>query len=296
MNEQKYHIAALYQFVEQPNFRKLQQPLLEFCLQKEVIGSLLLAAEGINGTIAGAKENVNSVLNFLQGPGWFPGLEAKVSFASTPPFYRMKVRLKKEIVTMGVPSVNPRECVGTYVEPTQWNELLADPGLLLIDTRNDYEVAIGSFRGAQNPQINTFKEFPPWLRKHLPKNDNPKVAMFCTGGIRCEKSTSFLKQEGVKEVFHLKGGILKYLETIPEAESLWEGQCFVFDQRVSVGHGLIQGDYTLCRACRYPLSPENRAHPLYEEGVSCEFCFDKTSAKQKRGYAERHRQWIQSNK
>ena len=286
----EFLVAALYRFVALPDYKALRQPLLQCCQKNQVKGTLLLASEGINGTIAGSAEGVRAVVDFLRADDRLHDLEIKQSFTSEPPFVRMKVRLKKEIVTMGVAGIDPNHVVGTYVEPQAWNQLLEDPDVIVIDTRNDYEVAIGSFRGAINPQLKTFREFPAWLRKQFEDRDNPKVAMFCTGGIRCEKSTAFLKQEGIKEVFHLHGGILKYLETVPEEQSLWHGECFVFDQRVSVKHGLQVGRFQLCRACRNPIDAADRRSDAFVEGVSCPTCVDRTSAKQKAGYAERQKQ------
>ena len=281
-------VAALYRFVPFPDYAEWQEPLLQRCQDAEVFGTLLLAEEGINGTIAGPEAGVRAVVDFLRADERFATLEPKWSAASELPFRRMKVRLKKEIVTMGVDGIDPNELVGTYVSPEDWNALISDPRVTVIDTRNDYEVAIGTFRGARNPELTSFREFPDWLK--LEVEAGQKVAMFCTGGIRCEKSTAYLKQLGVREVFHLEGGILKYLEMVPGEESLWEGECFVFDERVAVGHGLVEGSYGLCRACRFPIDEEDCAHPDYEEGVSCHHCAERTSAEQKASYRERHKQ------
>ncbi|MCP4862318.1 MAG: rhodanese-related sulfurtransferase [Planctomycetes bacterium] len=283
-------VAALYKFVALPDYQDLRKPLLQACVKNHVKGTLLLATEGINGTIAGPVDGVRKVVEFLRRDPRFLDLEIKQSHAASPPFHRMKVRLKKEIVTMGVPGIDPNQIVGTYVDPESWNALLEDPEVIVIDTRNDYEVAIGTFRGATNPELKTFRDFPDWLRKEFAKRKNPKVAMFCTGGIRCEKSTAFLKEEGVKEVFHLHGGILKYLENVPEDQSLWEGECFVFDQRVSVKHGLEVGSYTLCRACRNPISESDCTTAEFVDGVSCPHCHAHTTAEQKAGFAERQKQ------
>ncbi|MFT5431066.1 MAG: UPF0176 protein [Myxococcota bacterium] len=280
-----YLIAALYKFATFPDFEEQREPLLEVCKVNDVIGSILLAPEGINGTLAGSPEGVRAVIDHLRADERFADLETKESTASSAPFQRMKVKLKREIVTMGVPAIDPNELVGTYVAPENWNALLVDPNLILIDSRNDYEVAIGTFKGARNPEIKTFREFPEWLRAELDLKSAPKVAMFCTGGIRCEKSTAFLKQEGVAEVFHLKGGILKYLETVPEEESLWEGECFVFDQRVSVCHGLREGNYELCRACGDPVSAEDKHEAEFVEGVQCRGCINRTTPLQKEKFA-----------
>ncbi len=283
-------VAALYRFVALPDYRDLRAPLLDLCREQGVCGTLLLASEGINGTIAGSESGIQAVIASLRTEERLAELEVKFSHASQAPFHRMKVRLKKEIVTMGVEGIDPNRVVGTYVEPKNWNALLEDEDVWVVDTRNDYEVAIGSFRGAVDPQIQSFREFPEWIRAQKEAQKKAKVAMFCTGGIRCEKSTAFLKGEGVEEVYHLKGGILKYLEQIPQAESLWKGECFVFDERVAVGHGLKEGSYGLCRACRFPISAEDREASEFVEGVSCVHCHDKTTSEQKAGFAERQRQ------
>lgn len=290
--------AALYKFVELPDFADLQAPLLACCEAHGVKGTLLLASEGINGTIAGRAEDVHAVLAFLRQDPRLATLEHKEAHAEHMPFYRMKVRLKREIVTLGVPDVHPARMAGQYVKPQDWNQLLADPAVVLVDTRNDYEVSIGTFQGAINPQTQSFSELPDWVAREMQEGgtlaevngQKPKVAMFCTGGIRCEKSTAFLRAKGFDEVYHLEGGILKYLETVPAAQSTWQGECFVFDERVSVGHGLHPGDFTLCRSCRDPLSAQDRASPLYERGVSCPHCHDRTTEQQKEGYRERQRQ------
>ncbi|MCB1438827.1 MAG: rhodanese-related sulfurtransferase [Nitratireductor sp.] len=288
---EKFLVAALYKFVSLPDFEKLREPLLEFCREREIMGTLLLAKEGINGTIAGPEKGIREVLAWLRSDPRLAGLEHKESWAEGEnPFYRMKVRLKREIVTMGVPEVDPNEVVGTYVEPEQWNELISQPDVVLIDTRNDYEVDIGTFKGAVDPRIVTFREFPEWVREQERLHNKPKIAMFCTGGIRCEKASAFMKMEGFDEVYHLKGGILKYLENIPEENSMWEGECFVFDNRVSVGHGLKPGPYDLCHACRHPISDEDKQSPLYHHGISCPHCHDKMSAEQKKRFAERQHQ------
>jgi len=290
--------AALYKFVELPDFTELQMPLLTCCESNGVKGTLLLAPEGINGTIAGKPHAVRAVLSWLRSDPRLAALEHKEAWASQMPFYRMKVRLKREIVTMGVEDVHPALMAGQYVNPEDWNELLRDPELVLVDTRNDYEAAIGTFEGAINPQTRSFSELPTWVDREmqpggkLTREDGkkPKVAMFCTGGIRCEKSTALLRTKGFDEVFHLQGGILKYLETVPASHSSWQGECFVFDERVSVGHGLQPGRFTLCRSCRDPLSEADRASPAYELGVSCARCHHQTSELQKAGYRERQRQ------
>lgn len=290
--------AALYKFVELPDFAELRAPLLACCEAHGVKGTLLLASEGINGTIAGKMEGVHAVLVYLRSDPRLASLEHKESHAAQMPFYRMKVRLKREIVTLGVPDVHPALMAGAYVKPQDWNRLLNDPELVLVDTRNDYEVSIGTFEGAINPATHSFSELPGWVDQQMAEGGRlapvdgkkPRVAMFCTGGIRCEKSTALLRSRGFEEVYHLEGGILKYLETMPQAQSRWQGECFVFDERVSVGHGLAQGDFTLCRSCRDPLSAQDRESPLYELGVSCAHCHASTTDMQKQGYRERQRQ------
>ncbi|MDB5967224.1 MAG: rhodanese-related sulfurtransferase [Polaromonas sp.] len=293
-----YLTAALYKFVELPDHADMQAPLLACCEANGVKGTLLLAAEGINGTIAGPEAGVRAVLAWLRSDPRLAALEHKEAWAEQLPFYRMKVRLKREIVTMGVPDVHPALMAGQYVKPADWNRLLAEPDVVLVDTRNDYEVSIGTFEGAINPATSSFSELPGWVEREMadggklaPVNGKkPRVAMFCTGGIRCEKSTALMRSHGFDEVYHLEGGILKYLETVPEVQSRWQGECFVFDERVSVGHGLAPGKFTLCRSCRDPLGDQDRASPLYELGVSCAHCHGKTSEEQKAGYRERQRQ------
>ena len=296
----RFLTAALYKFVELPDFADLQAPLLACCEAHGVKGTLLLAAEGINGTIAGLEAGVRAVLATLRQDPRLAALEHKEAWAEAMPFHRMKVRLKKEIVTMGVPDVHPALMAGQYVKPQDWNALLAEPGVVVVDTRNDYEVLIGTFEGALNPATAAFSELPGWIEREMApggklaesSGKKPKVAMFCTGGIRCEKSTALLRSKGFDEVFHLEGGILKYLETVPAAQSRWQGECFVFDERVSVGHGLREGQHVLCRSCRDPLSEVDVASPLFELGVSCPRCHDKTSDEQKAGYRERQRQVV----
>ncbi|MBV1836657.1 rhodanese-related sulfurtransferase [Acetobacter estunensis] len=287
-------VVALYRFTPFADHETLRQPLAKLCCSLGVKGTLLLAHEGINGTIAGHDDAMEQVLTHIRALPGCADLGVRESRAAEMPFGRMKVRLKREIVTMGEPDIDPRTVVGTYVEPSAWNALISDPDTLVIDTRNDYEVAVGTFRGAVDPDIATFREFPEWFRKRrdelAAQGRTPKVAMFCTGGIRCEKSTALAKKEGVDEVYHLRGGILNYLETIPEAESLWDGECFVFDKRVTVTHGLKQGQYDLCHACRRPISEEDKRSPLYEEGVSCPACHDERTDTQRQRYAAREQQ------
>lgn len=283
-------VAALYHFVSVPRFAELRDPLQALCEENGVRGTLLLAHEGINGTIAGPAAGIRTVLSFLRSQPEFAGLEHKESHASAMPFLRMKVRLKKEIVTMGVEDIDPTRSVGTYVDPQDWNALISDPDTIVIDTRNDYETAIGIFKGAVDPNTKTFREFPDWVRNNTGLHNKPKIAMYCTGGIRCEKATAFMKEEGFEEVYHLKGGILKYLEEVPPEESLWEGACFVFDERVSVLHGLEEGDLKLCRACRHPLTAEEIASPLYEAGVSCAHCHGTRSEEDRLRFRQRQKQ------
>jgi UPF0176 protein len=283
-------VAALYRFTPLPDPAALRGPLLSLCEAQGVKGTLLLATEGINGTIAGTRAGIDAVMAHLRGLPGCEGLAAKESTAETMPFGRMKVRLKREIVTMGVPGTDPLALAGTHVEPADWNALIAAPDVAVIDTRNDYEVAIGSFRGAVDPGTGSFRDFPSWWAANRERFHNKRIAMFCTGGIRCEKSTAFLKAQGVAEVYHLKGGILNYLEKVPERDSLWQGGCFVFDERVAVGHGLAPLPYGLCRACRRPLSEADRARPEYEEGVRCHHCADAYTEADRARFRERQRQ------
>jgi UPF0176 protein len=285
-----YRIAALYQFTALPDYEALQPSLLKMCELLEIKGTILLAREGINGTISGTHEAIDELLGFLREDPRLSDLEAKFSEAESAPFYRMKVRLKREIVTMGVDDIDPNKVVGTYVDPADWNELISDPDTILIDTRNDYEVEIGTFKGAVNPKTKTFRDFPNWVEENRERISKPKVAMFCTGGIRCEKASAFMKQNGFEDVYHLKGGILKYLETQPEEESLWGGECFVFDQRVAVRHNLEQGQYDQCFACRHPITEEDKQSPLYIKGVACPRCHADMSEDQKARFAERQKQ------
>ena len=287
------HVAALYQFTRFDNCAAIRALLAELCCAQGVKGTLLLASEGINGTIAGTDAGIAAVLAHIRGLPGCADLDVKHSRAATMPFHRMKVRLKREIVTMGAPDLDPTTA-GDYVAPQDWNALIDQPDTIVIDTRNDYEVAIGSFAGAVDPKTKSFREFPDWVRAHREEWERggsaPKIAMFCTGGIRCEKATAFLKAEGLDQVYHLKGGILAYIEQVEPEESRWQGECFVFDERVSVGHGLTLGTHGLCRACRMPVSPEDRQSPLFVEGVSCPACHETRSDEQRTRYAERHRQ------
>lgn len=283
-------VSALYKFVRLPDFESMRAPLHDLMSAQEVRGTLLLAAEGINGTIAGSREGIDAVLAWLRSDPRLATLSTKESYTDENPFYRTKVKLKREIVTMGVEDIDPNHIVGTYVKPREWNALISDPEVVLVDTRNDYEVQIGTFRNAVNPKTTSFREFPAFARNTLDPTKHTKVAMFCTGGIRCEKSTAFMKQQGFKEVYHLEGGILKYLEEVPQEDSLWEGECFVFDNRVTVNHQLEPGSYDQCHACRMPITEEDKASEHYSQGVSCPHCFDHHDARQQRRYEERERQ------
>ena len=294
-NCSKFYTASFYKFVDLPDHAQLQAPLQAVCLAQRVKGLVLLAPEGINGTLAGAVADVQSVLNHLRQDPRLADVAPKISWADQAPYHRMKVRLKKEIVTMGVPHIAPSHMAGTYVAAPDWNALIADPDVVLIDTRNEYEVALGTFEGAINPHIDNFSQLPDWLSRspavQAKDGSKPKVAMFCTGGIRCEKSTALLRQMGFGEVFHLQGGILQYLAQIPAEQSRWQGQCFVFDERVSVGHGLQPGGLGLCRSCREPLSEPDQRSDLFELGVSCPSCHAHTSEDKKTKARERQRQW-----
>jgi len=284
-------VAALYRFARFDDPAALRARLATLCATEGIKGTLLLAQEGINGTIAGAPEGIERVVAELRALPGCAELDVKWSRAATMPFLRMKVRVKREIVTMGVPDLDPLTEAGDYVAPAAWNALIARPGTLLIDTRNDYEVRVGSFAGAVDPATTSFRDFPAWVEAHRDEIAGAeRVAMFCTGGIRCEKATALLKAEGIGEVHHLKGGILAYLEEVPATESRWQGECFVFDERVAVGHGLSAGSHSLCRACRMPVSATDRASPLYREGIACPACYAKRDDTQRAGYAERQRQ------
>ncbi|MDZ8028286.1 MAG: rhodanese-related sulfurtransferase [Nostoc sp. DedQUE01] len=284
-------VATLYKFVKLPDFAEKREPLLSYCQAQGVKGTILLAEEGINGTIAGSRQAIDSVLWFVRSDSRLADLEHKESYTQTPPFERMKVRLKQEIVTLGLPEIDPNEQVGTYVTPQEWNDLISDPEVTVIDTRNDYEVNIGSFQGAENPQTGSFREFPDYVRHHLDPTKHKKVALFCTGGIRCEKASSFMIAQGFGEVYHLKGGILKYLQEIPAQESLWEGQCFVFDERVAVSHGLEEGNYELCLCCGHPISEEDKLSPKYEQGISCAHCFHRLTDEKRARQQEKWRHY-----
>lgn len=283
-------VAAFYRFVPLDEIGHLQREISKVCKESDLSGTILLAHEGINGTIAGPADDVEKLFAFLDQ---FPGLEnlaRKTSYCNRNPFYRMKVRLKKEIVTLGVEGIDPREEVGEYVPPELWNDLISRPDVRLVDTRNDYEVGLGTFAGAENPETQSFRDFPAWVEANLDADKDQKVAMFCTGGIRCEKSTALLKDLGYRNVYHLEGGILNYLEKIPSEDSLWRGDCFVFDNRVTVDHDLTEGRYELCPACRMPLSEEDRESPKFEKNVSCPKCFDRLTPQRRASLEERGRQ------
>lgn len=285
-----YKIAALYHFTHFEDPEALRGPLLDLCRAHRVSGLLLLAKEGINGTIAGSDTAIERVVSYIRDLPGCEDLSWKESHAPDQPFRRLKVRVKQEIVTMGQPDVDPSVHVGQYIPPSEWNALISAPDVAVIDTRNDFEVAIGSFEGAVNPRTVSFRDFPDWWQANKKTFAGKRIAMFCTGGIRCEKSTNYLLSQGVKDVCHLQGGILKYLEEVPEEDSLWRGACFVFDGRVSVGHGLRQGPHLLCHACRNPILPEDRLKPEYEAGVACHLCASETSEEDKKRFRERQKQ------
>lgn len=284
-------VAALYHFARLADPAARQGPLLDLCRAQGLCGTLLLAPEGVNGTIAGPRAGILAVLDHIRAWPGFAGLDWKESAADAPPFARMKVRLKAEIVTMGQPDMDPATTTGHYVAPRDWNALIAAPDVVVIDTRNDYEVQIGTFQGAVDPGTKSFRDFPAWWTDNAHRFQGKRIAMFCTGGIRCEKSTNYLISQGVDQVYHLQGGILKYLEDVPQKDSAWQGECFVFDQRVSLTHGLAQGRHGLCHACRRPLAPEDRARPEYEDGVSCHRCADEYSDADRARFRERQRQF-----
>ena len=287
-------VAAFYQFTPFPDPAALRDPLAQAARGAGVKGTILLASEGINGTIAGPREGPNTgidaVLAHIRALPGCAGLDWKESTAAAQPFRRLKVRLKAEIVSLGAPGTDPNARVGTYIAPADWNAVVDDPDTVVIDTRNDYETAIGSFQGAINPATASFRAFPDWWARNHNRFTGKRVAMFCTGGIRCEKASSYLLGQGVPEVLHLKGGILKYLEEVPPEETRWQGECFVFDERVAVAHGLTEGTHTLCHACGRPVSPRDHAHPDYAEGISCPACIGEYSDADRTRFAERQRQ------
>ncbi|MGB5771069.1 MAG: rhodanese-related sulfurtransferase [Crocosphaera sp.] len=291
-----YIVATFYKFVTFPDCAEKKDLFLEKCHKHDLKGTILLSQEGINGTIAGTADDIEAVINYLRKDERLAELEVKYSTASDLPFERIKVRLKREIVTLGMPEVNPSEQVGTYVTPEKWNDLIKDEETIIIDTRNSYEVDIGTFQGAINPNTHCFREFPEYVQQNLDPKKHKKIAMFCTGGIRCEKATSFLLKEGFSEVYHLKGGILKYLEEVPEEESLWEGECFVFDERVAVKHQLKTGSYEMCLGCGHPISEDDKTSTEYEEGVSCPHCYDGLTPDKIAKQREKQRQILQHKK
>lgn len=286
----KIVICAMYKFVALDNYKDIRQPLWDFMEVQGIKGTLLLASEGINGTVSGTREGIDALLAWLNKDERINPISFKESYENRQPFYRTKVKLKKEIVTMGVEGIDPRKTVGTYVKPENWNDLISDPDVTVIDTRNEYEISIGTFKDAINPNTETFREFPQYVADNLDPQKNKKVAMFCTGGIRCEKSTAYLKEQGFEEVYHLEGGILKYLEDVPKEQSLWEGDCFVFDNRVAVNHDLEKSAYDQCYACRLPITEEDKQSELYERGVSCPHCHGKHSEAQIARFREREKQ------
>ena len=286
----EFIVCALYKFVHLPQYRELQRLLQAQMVENDVKGTLLLAEEGVNGTISGSRSGIDAVLAWMETIQEFSDISVKESLTNQLPFKRSKVKLKKEIVTMGVAGIDPNRSVGTYVSPQQWNELINDPDVLLVDTRNHYEVAVGAFANAVNPKTTNFREFPQYVSQHLDPSVHKKVAMYCTGGIRCEKSTALLKKQGFEEVYHLQGGILKYLEEIPEEASLWQGECFVFDERVTVDHQLEKGSYDQCHACRLPLSEEDKLSEYYQQGISCAACYHERSDEDRARYREREKQ------
>ena len=286
----QYVTCALYKFVALPNYGSIRHPLLSVMTDNNVFGTLLLAAEGINGTISGRREDIDAVLSWLDQQPGLENIDTKESFDDEIPFYRSKVKLKKEIVTMGVEGIDPKQVVGTYVKPSDWNALISDPEVVLVDTRNDYEVEIGTFENAIDPKTKSFRDFPEWAKNNLDRNKHKKVAMFCTGGIRCEKSTAYMKEQGFEEVYHLEGGILKYLEEVPKEQTLWQGECFVFDNRVAVDHDLKRGSYDQCHACRMPITEQEKALDTYAEGLSCLHCYGTVSDDQKQRFAQRQKQ------
>lgn len=283
-------VCAMYKFVTLEDFQDLRQPLLDVMEANDVRGTLLLAQEGINGTVAGSREGIDALMAWLATDERLANIGYKESFDETMPFYRTKVKLKKEIVTMGIEGIDPKQVVGTYVKPKDWNALISDPDVVLVDTRNDYEYQIGTFEGAVNPNTETFREFPKYVKENMDPTKNKKVAMFCTGGIRCEKSTAYMKEQGFDEVYHLEGGILKYLEEVPKEDTMWEGECFVFDNRVAVNHDLEKGQYDQCHACRYPITEEDKQSEHYVKGVSCPHCIEKYTTEQRERFKQRELQ------
>ncbi|MGD0465691.1 MAG: rhodanese-related sulfurtransferase [Gammaproteobacteria bacterium] len=294
---QSITITAFYKFVSLPNFKELHPKILDFCKEQQIKGTILLSQEGINATISGLDHNIHAVLNFLKSHNEFTDLNYKIAYNTCHPFLRLKVRLKKEIVTLGIPNINPTIQVGEYIEPTDWNQLISDPDVITIDTRNKYETQIGIFKNAIDPQTNSFREFPEYVTKNFNNVDqNKKIAMYCTGGIRCEKSTAYLLQLGFKNVYHLKGGILNYLEKIPKEHSLWHGECFVFDTRIGVDHNINKGNHNMCYGCRYPISTEDQQSSKYKAGVHCPHCFNRITEKTLKRAEARQKQILLAKK
>ncbi|MBU2897488.1 oxygen-dependent tRNA uridine(34) hydroxylase TrhO [Vibrio hepatarius] len=285
-----YVVCALYKFVRLEDYQELREPLRVLMEKHQVRGTLLLAKEGINGTVASNRQGIDALLAWFRNDSRLAGIVYKESYDIHQPFHRTKVKLKKEIVTLGIEGIDPRHVVGTYVKPNEWNDLISDPDVLVVDTRNNYEIDIGTFKNAINPNTDSFREFPSYVAENMDPAKHKKVAMFCTGGIRCEKSTAYMKEQGFEEVYHLEGGILKYLEEVPEEESLWQGDCYVFDGRVAVNHQLEKSLYEMCNACRLPITPQDMDSPSYEKGVSCPKCTDKHTDEQKARFREREKQ------
>ena len=289
-----FKVAALYKFSEIDNPLEVQISLKKILKKLSIYGTILVGSEGINGTISAKNEkNLNKALMHLKNLKGFNDLDIKFSDSKKNPFVRLKIKLKQEIVTIGDKSIDPTKSVGEYVNPEDWNSLLEEENILLIDTRNDYEYSIGSFKDSINPKTQKFRDFPKWLKNQDFTNEdknNKKVAMFCTGGIRCEKASSLMKNEGFKKVYHLKGGILKYFESVSKEKSLWNGECFVFDDRVSVKHDLSVGDYDMCHGCRMPITETDKTSQKYIRGVSCPNCYDQTTEEQKSRYMSRQKQ------
>ncbi|MBC3767838.1 rhodanese-related sulfurtransferase [Neptunicella marina] len=286
----KYVVCALYKFVALDDYEAIREPLLALMEQHNVKGTLLLANEGINGTVSGSREAIDTLLAWLNADVRLNPISYKESFDETQPFHRTKVKLKKEIVTLGVEGIDPRQTVGTYVKPQDWNALISDPEVFVVDTRNDYEIEIGTFKHAVNPKTDSFREFPEYVKQNMDPAKHKKVAMFCTGGIRCEKSTAYMKEQGFEEVYHLEGGILQYLQDVPKEQSLWEGDCFVFDNRVAVNHDLERSEYDQCYACRLPITEQDKLSDKYESGVSCPKCYGIHSEEQIARFREREKQ------
>ena len=284
-----YLIATFYKFVTISNLEATRAQILTWCQQREIKGTIILAEEGINGTIAGSSDAIADILTALRSLPGLTDLEHKESTSEKLPFARLKVKIKPEIVTLGLPAINPTQQVGTYVEPQDWNQIISDPEVVVVDTRNDYEVEIGTFEKAKNPSTESFREFPEYVAQNLDPQQHSKVAMFCTGGIRCEKASSYLLSQGFKEVYHLKGGILKYLENVSPQESLWSGECFVFDERVAVKEGLELGSHELCYACGHPISEADKDSPQYELNISCPHCYQELTPEKKARQINRRR-------